>query len=317
MPLATSLSLHAGLVVIALLCVVAFKTVRSVPVEQPEGPIPVTQVEPTPVDLHHWTSDGQDPLPVPVPKGVGTGSSSVSKFNVSPSSPPLNGDIVPTEPLIVTGDSFLPRKPGGKSVPGGSGDTGVPSFDGGRGGIFDGRVGGGPAGHAKPATSIAFVCDASGSMLEKMPALQRELTNAVMKLRPFQKFSIIFFHDEQPIALSTQLLLPTPENKRAASAFLDHVSPHGTTDPIPGIRLAFAEHPQVMFLLTDGDFPNNGAVLAEIRSLEKIHHVQVNTIAFTGSADNQTDLLVLLKQVAQETGGTFKPVNAEALESGN
>jgi predicted nucleotidyltransferase len=40
--------------------------------------------------------------------------------------------------------------------------------------------------------SVAFVCDASGSMLSKMPVLRGELRQAVMGLQPMQAFNVLF-----------------------------------------------------------------------------------------------------------------------------
>src|SRR5205814_1395436 len=95
--------------------------------------------------------------------------------------------------------------------------------------------------------SIAFVCDASGSMLDKMATLRQELKNTIDKLKPVQWFSVIFFSDKQPQALAQQLIAASPDNKRKAYDFLQTVTTAGATDPIPGLELAFRQQPQLVF----------------------------------------------------------------------
>jgi hypothetical protein len=317
LPLVTSLSLHAGLVAIGLLCFTAYKAISRVPEELPQPVIPVSDVDDhTTRDL----SEGGDPgFPIPLPPQPNSKGVADSGLFPKPGKPT---DTVKVEPI---GTDDFPTSVGSThNLPGTADDGEAPGFSSGKGifqpggGDGDGTGPGHGPGHNptryQPPLSTAYVCDASGSMMEKMPALKRELSNAVERLRVFQQFSIIFFQNNQPTALSPHLVRAIPENKRAAEDFINDASTTGFTNPIPGITEAFAQRPQVMFLLTDGDFPDNDAVLAEIRQLESQHHVIIHTIAFVGSADRQTKFLDLLKQVAHETGGTFKKVDAEALD---
>ncbi|HXE56255.1 MAG TPA: hypothetical protein VN541_24725, partial [Tepidisphaeraceae bacterium] len=87
----------------------------------------------------------------------------------------------------------------------------------------------------------------------------------------------------------------------------------GSTNPLPGLELAFHQHPDLIYLLTDGDFPDNKAVLDRIHQLDKDHRVKINTIAFVGDNDNDTDFMKLLKQIAQETGGVYRYVKESDL----
>jgi hypothetical protein len=311
MPLLTSLSLHAGMVVIGLLCFTAYRVINQPPQVQEQKVDPESAMEPTPVDLH---DPKIDKFPIPTPKPGDPGNTAFPKNFGQPFKP--SGPRTVATPDI--DPSVFSRGKPISNAPSGPDDEGLPSWVTARRGPFDpGDDDGG--GHPTktqlpPPASTAYVCDASGSMMEKMPALKRELSYAVMRLRPWQEFSVIFFQDEQPSVLSPSLVRATPGNKKVAETFIDDATTIGSTDPIPGIKKAFAQHPQIMFLLTDGDFPNNDAVLAEIRLLEKQQHVVIHTIAFVGDNDRQTNFLVLLKQVAKETGGTFKKVDATALD---
>jgi hypothetical protein len=171
----------------------------------------------------------------------------------------------------------------------------------------------GPAGAQRPR-SVAYLCDASGSMLQKFAALQRELDKAIQGLQPVQSFSIHFFTESRAISLSSPLLMATPENKLRALSFLENISPRGSTDPIPSLEVAFKQKPQLIFLLTDGDFPDNAAVLTRIRQLNKDHHLRINTIAFVGGGDSDTAFIALLQQIARENEGTYRHVTQEQLQ---
>jgi uncharacterized protein with von Willebrand factor type A (vWA) domain len=158
------------------------------------------------------------------------------------------------------------------------------------------------------------VCDASGSMMNKMVPLKNELKRTIDQLRPIQAFSVIFFADEKPQALSQQLLMASPDNKRKAYDFLQNVSTAGQTNPIPALELAFKQRPQLIFLLTDGDFPDNNAVLTKIRELEKTTPVKINTIAFVSNTDNDKEFIKVLDTIAKENGGRFKQVSQDEVQ---
>jgi hypothetical protein len=170
-------------------------------------------------------------------------------------------------------------------------------------------------GHGGNAKKIAFVCDASGSMLNKFSTLRRELSNTVQGLRAIQSFSIVFFQEQTFKALDENtLIMATPENKLKATSFLeDKIVPRGETNPIPGLEIAFKQKPELVYILTDGDFPDNAGVLKKIRELNRDHKVKVNTIAFVGEGDTDTDFMKLLKQIADENGGTYKHVKESDL----
>jgi hypothetical protein len=197
----------------------------------------------------------------------------------------------------------------------GTGDGGTLApfgMPGGGGGVGPKFFGQGTGGNTR---ALSFVCDASGSMMDKIAILREEMKHTIDGLRVAQAFSIIFFADEKPQALSQQLVMASPENKRRAYDFLQHVVTAGSTHPIPGLELAFAQKPQLLFLLTDGDFEENEAVLKRIRELNASKSVRINTIAFVKTAEIEhsggKEWIELLKTIAKENGGVFKQVSPD------
>ena len=195
----------------------------------------------------------------------------------------------------------------GTGVGSGTGDGGGPlapfGIPGGGGGIGPKSPFMGVSGNAM---KVVYLCDSSGSMMNKFDTLRQELRKAADTLKPIQSFDIIFFSEDNFVALDKQLMLATPEVKRKAYDFLDKTAPHGSSDPIPGLKAAFATQPQLIYMLTDGDFPNNAQMLEELRKLNKDKKVKINTIAF---ADRGEEYEKMLKQVADENGGLFKFVS--------
>jgi hypothetical protein len=71
-----------------------------------------------------------------------------------------------------------------------------------------------------------------------------------------------------------------------------------------------------MYVLTDGDFPNNNEVLAKTEALNKNKKTRVNTIAFVTSQDDETSesFLKFLQTLADQNGGKFKHVAQDQLD---
>ena len=66
---------------------------------------------------------------------------------------------------------------------------------------------------------------------------------------------------------------------------------------------------QLIYLLTDGDFPDNNAVLNRIRELNAQKKTKINTILFTNAETADKGIIKLLKEIADENGGVYKLVD--------
>jgi hypothetical protein len=207
----------------------------------------------------------------------------------------------------------------GQSLGQGKG-TGVGSGDGEGAAAMWGVPGGGRGvgpkspfmGVSGNARTVAYVCDASGSMIGlPFDLLKIELKKAVDVLVPIQAFNIIFFQEGDAASLSKTLVVANPVNKQKAYQYLQEVRERALSDPIKALKLAFSQQPQLMYVLTDGAFDDNDAVIAEIRKLNASKKTKINTIAFF-SPDQQTAERKacedVLRAIASENGGLFKIV---------
>ena|SRR6185437_8991012 len=319
LPFVTSLSVHAAILIFGLLIVGAVKVIQTVS-RQEQTIIPDSNmVENGPPGGIPNVGLGGDPLRQAMQDKDPTSKTQEWAEKKGPTvdiQDAGGGAGDNTAGLIQVGAGQAFGSGAGAGAGSGSGHGGGSGDNSGPQAMF-GTPGGGGIGPKGPvfgnggnARMITFVCDASGSMINKMASLKDQLNKAVVGLKPIQSFNIIFFQDNKCDSVTPEGLIPaTPENKRKSGLFLEGVTTTGTTDPIPGIEKAFKTHPQLIYLLTDGDFPDNDAVLKKIRDLNKDKRVKINTIAFVGQSDNDTAFKDLLATIAKENGGTFKLVN--------
>ena len=253
---------------------------------------------------------------------------------------PAASDLVP-ENTQSDGWNKLPSKSLQAAVLGGSGETASDSMIGigagqslGRGtgvgvgsgdgqgasapfGVPGGGMGAGPRfmglGGGAGVKTVAYVCDASGSMMGlPFDLLKIELKKAVDVLIPSQAFNICFFQKGAAEPFAKQgMLVANPANKARAYQWLQDMTVSSNSDPIPTLKLIFGQRPQLVYLLTDGAFDNNDAVVAEIRRLNAQKQTRINTIAFFSPDAPESDRKAceaVLRRIAEENGGKFKVV---------
>ena len=199
---------------------------------------------------------------------------------------------------------------------GGSGDGGGPL-------AMFGTPGGGAIGPKGPvfgnggnARKIVFVCDATGTMINKLGTLKHELTKAIAGLRPIQSYNVVFFTDggKYHIADKNGLIIANPDNKRNTYTFLEDITPTGTTDPIPGIEAGFKQAPQLLYFLSDGEFNNLKSYQEVMDSFNKANvgkKVKVNTILFE-TYDKEAEQV--MQKIAADNGGSYRYVREADLQ---
>jgi hypothetical protein len=259
------------------------------------------------VDQSHFTSP---PIPRPMQSLIPSLPSGVTIASHSPSLPPAlaqpisTGGSADSHPLIGLPVSAPSANP-----------VGITSSSPGPTASFMGISG--------DAIRIIFVCDASGSMMDRLPSLQAQLRNSIDQLAPIQWFNVIFFQYSNAIAVNPKgLIQALPANRSRIEKILPNIQARGNSNPLTAIDLAFSQHPQIIYLLTDGDFEDVADSVTDQKILDQIHrlnakgNVCVNTILFISDvADLQQDDArggqAILQKIAAENGGTFKVVVAE------
>ena len=122
-----------------------------------------------------------------------------------------------------------------------------------------------------------------------------------------QRFNVIFFGDGTTISLFPDgMHLATPENKQKAADFIDEQVPVGGTQPIPAIRTALRERPQLLYVLTDGfdNIADMSTVTDEFKRGDPDGAIHINCIFL--QSDEDPKLVEALKQIATIGHGDFK-----------
>ena len=167
------------------------------------------------------------------------------------------------------------------------------------------------------AHHVVYVVDWSGSMVDQASyqAVRRELLRSLGKLQSRQDFHIILFaegnlHENPPMRLVSAT---KAEKLRAARFMRDMPTPELETEVLPALRRAFdvlklsnGRPGKLIYLLTDGEFKNNAAVLALLNQANADRKVKLNTLLFRFRPPLSE---YILKRIAAENGGTYTYVD--------
>ncbi len=175
------------------------------------------------------------------------------------------------------------------------------------------------------ARRIAYVVDASGSLIDTLDFVLQELRRSISQLSDQQQFTVIFFQADQVIEA------PPAGWKRATvqykSLVFDWMAPEagniramGGTSPVPAIQQALRYRPELVFLLSDnitgrGRYEvNQKKLLDQIRQLNQ-GRTKFNTIQFV-YPDPLADrgMRGTLELIAEQTDGVYRFVTGRELD---
>ena len=153
------------------------------------------------------------------------------------------------------------------------------------------------------AVSVGFVVDCSSSMSgARFQAVCAELAKSIMELKADQQFFVVFFNENFfPMtgnSQSAQLVHADNQHKRAILKFLQSAQSDGGTNPEPALQFMAGLRPDVIYLLTDGEFsPLSPSTYNALSAA----NIVVHTIGFeTGGP------VPILQEIAARTSGTFR-----------
>ncbi len=157
-------------------------------------------------------------------------------------------------------------------------------------------------------TKFVYVFDHSGSMgvpdNRPLNRAKKELLASIDGLTELQQFYVIFYNHEQKMfridSGGGRVIWANDHNKKLARQFVDSIVAEGGTRHADAISLALRLHPDVIFLLTDGDPPDDLAK-DELERLDKLTDgTIINVIQISSPEDNKESRLMAL---AQHSGG--------------
>lgn len=158
--------------------------------------------------------------------------------------------------------------------------------------------------------TFVFIVDASGSMTEnnRWGRAISELSKSIGKLKPHQQFYVYFFSDaDKTMRLfdprpAAGLVDATPGNKTRAQRWIrgKNIRPGGLTNPEIALEEALGMQPDVIFLMTDGEFDDPDLLIARVARLNA-GRTSIHTIALQHEGGAET-----LDAIAKQNRGTYK-----------
>ncbi len=106
---------------------------------------------------------------------------------------------------------------------------------------------------AGSATKVAYVVDASGSMVGRFPAIVDEVERSLMRLEPTQRFTVICFRKDGAVAFEgdPSLRAASRDARAAAVRWLrERVVPAGRSSPLEALSMALGSGADCVFLLS-------------------------------------------------------------------
>jgi hypothetical protein len=313
LPLATSLALHIGIIVLGIVLYQAVKQVTNPNKDQviiPESKSIEKNAMPGGIEHPGLNNDktrdaAQDAIKNSDDSGFaasvsnnlaaaggGTGTEESSGFEGASSTSGKG-----TSGTGGAGSAF------GSGSGGGTAPWGVP---GGGGGLLPKSNFLGVGGNA---TKVIYLCDASGSMLSVFNALKKNLKESINQLDVTQEFNVIFFSDDNCFPLFKDgMHIAGPDNKKNAMEFIDNAVSTGGTVPLPAINFALHEKPELLYVLTDGF--DNVASFDDVVNAFKLGNpdgkMHINCIFLQSDPDPKLE--EILKQIAKTANGQFNKI---------
>jgi hypothetical protein len=173
-------------------------------------------------------------------------------------------------------------------------------------------------------SKFVYVFDRSGSMgvpgNKPLNRAKAELLRSIDALTDLQQFYIIFYNHEQKTfridPSGKRLIFGSDVNKRLARQFVESIQAGGGTHHADALLLALRMHPDVIFMLTDGDPPDD-LTAEELARVQRANTsaTAINVIQISPPDANHDNMLVKL---ANHSGGQHiyvdftKPAEADA-----
>ncbi len=171
---------------------------------------------------------------------------------------------------------------------------------------------------------FVYLVDSSNSMRNFNEA-RAELLRSVDALQPDQRFYVVFY-DQNPTHMriaaadedDASSMLATPENKLALRRWAMTIRQEKGKSPVETLRFAFGLEPDVIFLLSDGEFSaETEEVIRELNQRENLFGESqlatiIHTIRYPGySPGEATKAETQMRRIASENGGQYRNIVLE------
>ncbi|MEE9212449.1 MAG: FHA domain-containing protein [Phycisphaeraceae bacterium] len=168
------------------------------------------------------------------------------------------------------------------------------------------------------AGSVAFLIDASGSLVDTLPLVIERVSGLIAELEPAQRFTVIFFQGGKVIEVKPAGLRPaTDERKTQVTQWMDpargRVIPRGAANPVNALRRAIGYAPDHLCICSDNIVGTRAGqvdqaqLLSVLAELNEDKRVRISTIQFFYPDPQNT-----LRIIAEQHGGVHEFIDAPA-----
>jgi hypothetical protein len=166
-------------------------------------------------------------------------------------------------------------------------------------------------GQSGNAHRVVYVVDVSASLLIYIENIIHEMHRSIRSLLPTQKFHIVLAKPREVVEFKPRRLVPGLHRyKQMAVNFIDTIDgipQPGKADPIEAMKRAFACQPELIYFLTDGDYPELRKELQKtLQQLNAEERVKITVIGFDPAPKSKA----LLTQIAEQHGGHYRFVES-------
>ncbi len=178
----------------------------------------------------------------------------------------------------------------------------------------------GTGGNAK---KLAYLIDASGSLIDTLQFVMLELKRSINELKEAQSFTVIFFQGDDAVEVPPRgLKKATNENKMKVVRWIDpragNIVAAGQSNPVSALKLALRYKPQLMFILSDNITGEGRYEVDQRRLIYEIAQAntagtKINTIQFLYKDKIAEFSKATLEIIADQSGGQYKFLDAREL----
>jgi len=158
-------------------------------------------------------------------------------------------------------------------------------------------------------SKFVYVFDRSGSMgvpdNKPLNRAKAELLASIDALTDLQQFYIIYYNHEQKLfqidPTGRRLIFANDQNKKLARQWVESIQAGGGTRHYDALAMAIRMRPDAIFMLTDGDPPDDLSP-EELKRLDKLNEggTVINVIQISPPDEGHDNLLI---QLAKQSGG--------------
>ena len=167
--------------------------------------------------------------------------------------------------------------------------------------------------------SFVFLIDRSQSMgsegLGAIAAAEVELLRALDRLAENHRFQVIAYNQTTSYLSQRKLLAVNEQSRAECRDFLNNLIAAGATNHVTALMSALQLHPDVLYLLTDGDPVITAAQRRRIRS-ECQGRTAIHCLHFGRAHPDDDEVVQSLQTLARENGGDYQFIDMNAPRRG-